>query len=250
MTALAIRAVAALTILLLAGAGEAVAQSRNSLVVGPAVLVRQKAWAGAGADVIAVPWIEARFGRFALRGLQASYELGGAGSLRLSAIGNARLGGVEPDDLEPRLELFEREPTLELGLSATLPVGSFRISAEASADALGRHGGWDGGLRVARPLRAGRLMLIPAAGVRYWSSDLASFEYGLEPGEAGFADGWIVESTFIPELSVAGSFALGPKWSVVGFARAARLGSAITDSPIVERSSETIAGIALARRIR
>jgi outer membrane protein len=237
-------------IILLAGAAAALAQPGSSLVVGPAVLVRQKAWAGAGAEVIAVPWIEARFGRFALRGLQASYELGEAGPLRLSAIGNVRLGGVEPEDLEPRLELFERDPTLELGLSATLPVRSFRVSAEAAADALGRHGGWDGALRVARPIRAGRLMIVPGAGVRYWSRDLATFEYGLEPGEAGFAEGYVVESTVIPELSLAGSFALGPKWSVVGFARTARLGSAITDSPIVEGSSETIAGVGLAWRIR
>lgn len=245
-----IRIACALLALASAPASDAFAQPESSLLVGPGVLVRQKAWAGASAEAMPIPWIEARYGRFSLRGLQASYDLGGAGPLRLAAIANARLGGVEPEDLDPRLEVHEREPTLELGLSAAVPLRSWRISAEASADALGRHGGWDGALRLSRPVRAGRLLVVPAAGIRYWSGDLASFEYGLEPGEAGFDDGYEIGGTVAPEVTLAGSFALTPRWSVLGFARAARLGSDVTGSPLVERNLETMAGIALARRIR
>ncbi len=240
---------AALAALLVLGP-PAFGQSTSSLLAGPGVLVRERAYAGAEPEAIAIPWIEARFGRFSLRGLQASYELGARGPVRLSAIGNFRLGGVEPEDLEPRVELFDRDPTVELGLAATLPFRSWRIGAEASADVLGRHGGWDGALRVTKLVRAGRLVLVPGAGVRYWSGALATFEYGLEPGEAGFEDGWALEGAVIPEVSLSGSWALDAKWSLLGFARAARLDDEILGSPIVETRSERIAGVALAYRIR
>jgi outer membrane protein len=227
----------------------ALAQPASSLVVGPGILVREKAYLGAQPEVIPIPWIEMRAGRFSLRGLQASFDLGGQGPLRLAAIGNLRLGGVESGDLEPRMELFERDPTVELGLAATLPFRSFRIGAEASADVLGQHGGWDAALRVTRMVRAGRLVLIPGAGLRYWSGELASYEYGLEPGEAGFAAGHEVGGAAIPEASLAGSWALGPKWSLVGFARASRLGDGMLASPIVGRRTEIMGGFGLARRI-
>ena len=37
----------------------------------------------------------------------------------------------------------------------------------------------------------------------------------------------------IPEASLAGSWTFGPKWSLVGFARASHLGDGIVASPIV-----------------
>lgn len=241
---------AALSLGLLAAVPSPAAAQGSSLVVGPAVLVREKAYTGAQAELIAIPWIEGRVGRFSFRGLQASYDLASSGPLRLAATGSFRLGGVDPEDLEPRLDLFDRDPTVELGLAASVPIRSWRVGAEVAADVLGEHGGWDGALRVSRMVRTGRLVLVPAAAVRYWSPALARFEYGLEPGEAGFAEGYEPGSAVTPEVTLAGSWTLGPKWSIVGFARAARLSDGIVDSPIVDGDTETMGGVGLAYRIR
>ena len=53
----------------------------------------------------------------------------------------------------------------------------------------------------------------------------------------------------IPEASLAGSWTFGPKWSLVGFARASRLGDGIVASPIVGKRTETMLGLGLARRV-
>jgi outer membrane scaffolding protein for murein synthesis (MipA/OmpV family) len=97
--------------------------------------------------------------------------------------------------------------------------------------------------------RAGRLVVIPGAGIRYWSGELASYEYGLQPGEAGFPAGHELGGAVIPEASLSGSWTLGAKWSIVGFARASRLGDGIVASPIVGNRTETMLGIGLARRV-
>ena len=224
--------------------------SGTSIVVGPGMLVREKAYVGAEPEIIPIPWIDARFGRWTIRGLGAEYALGESRGVRFSAIANFRLGGVEPADLEPRLELFDRDPTVELGVGASLPLGSWQLGAEASADVLGRHGGFDASLRLGKMIRAGRMILVPAAGLRYWSADLAAYDYGLAPGEAGFASGYEPGGAVIPELSVAGGYMINPKWSVIGFGRVLRLDDGIVASPIVDSRTEAMVGIGLGYRLR
>lgn len=242
-----------LTLIAILLAGPLLAQGpppTSSLTVGPGLLARQKAWKGANVELIPIPWIDARFGRWTVRGLRAEYDLGSRGPLRLAATANARLGGVEPRDFEPRLEILDRDPTLELGFGASIPFGRWQFGAEASADILGVHGGYEAALRAARFIQQGRLIVVPSAGVRYWSPELAAFDYGLEAGEAGFIDGYDPGGAIIPQLSVAATYFLSPKWSVIGFGQVSRLDDGIVGSPLVDSRSESLLGVGLGYRLR
>lgn len=132
-----------------------------------------------------------------------------------------------------------RRSTVEAGprVTAFLPRG-FRAEWTLSADVLDEHRGVDTGLSLARSWRRNAWTFTPALRLNYWSSGLADHYYGVRAREVtedrpAYRPG----AVWTPAADLAISRKIGDDWTVLVSAGLMRFGSAVTDSPIVERRS-------------
>lgn len=75
--------------------------------------------------------------------------------------------------------------------------------------------------------------------MRYWSSDLADYYYGIDPREVarGAPETYVVGSVVTPEAGLNVVAPLSRRWSLWGVARYQHLPSAVARSPLVSGSS-------------
>ena len=188
-----------------------------------------------------------REGKYQLRYI---LEVGGRLALHVSALGKALLAAADPAHAQARLDGFDasdtpiaglqdRRESMDLGAVLTLSGDAGKLEFTALTDALNRSGGQDLALDYGYPFTAGRVRITPKVGVRWWSSDLADYYYGIRPKEVaqGAPAVYVPSSALVPEVGVNVIVPLSRRWALWGALRYQHLPSSIADSPLVAKSS-------------
>lgn len=187
--------------------------------------------------VQAIPAIIYLGERLQWTGPQVRYMVAGASEWRLALQGNLRLGAYDASDSEYLEGMGDRKTTFMGGLALMreLPAG-LSLSASAQTDLLGRTDGSLASLRLSRGMQFGLLRLSPSVGINWLSGSLADYEFGVaERFARADRPAYSLSSALNWELGISAFYELGTNWQLVGSIGVETLGSAIVDSPIVDR---------------
>jgi outer membrane protein len=217
---------------------------------GAGLVLRDTAYVGADGEQQLLPLLQYEGERWRWRGLRVDWTIVDGDTGRWSVLAQARMDSVKADEVVGFPELRARERSVDVGLAYQRGLGSMQLEIAALTDALDRSGGQELAARLQWPIAAGRGRITPELGLRWWSSRLADYYYGVDADE--FGDGGV--STYRPgastllELGVGSVYPLGTHWSLAGNLRWRVLPDALRDSPLVDGDGETSVLIGLTRR--
>lgn len=236
-----------------------------NLIVGGGLGAITQPYVGAkGVKYVPEPLIIFQSDRFEFIGRSIGFELWSNEHLAVNALGQWRFfghdGGGDSDFLAG---MDERKSTGELGFRVEYEIqeGRGQVSGAAVADALSRHGGWEVEARASYELSTwAPLSVRPNGGVRYQSSSLADYYFGVDPEEAliqanaspGITDdGLIVRPAYdvgdvlTPFVGLVARQSVHPKVAVVGGFDLNLLDEEVRDSPIVDEDVQLFAFIGM-----
>lgn len=172
--------------------------------------------------------------------------LEGAG-LTVSARLAPRWFAADPSDVAG-LEHLKRDIPIEAGLSARLALGNVTAEAEALHDVSDTHGGTAVNAALSTGISVSNRFTVGARlGATWMDADLATYSYGVLPGEAtGSLPAYRVKASVIPSISLNASYALSDTVSLTGGLETSFLPDSVTNSPIVKR--ETVTSVMLGMR--
>lgn len=206
--------------------------------VGAIALVRNGGYIGNANRTLVVPAVGYEGERVFFRGLQLGWHAWRQPGLQLDVVAQARLEGFDASDV-PIAGLRDRRASMDLGAALTLSGDAGKLEFTALTDALNRSGGQELALNYGYPIRAGRVRITPKIGVRWWSSAMADYYYGIRQSEVarGAPMAYAVSSTLVPEVGVNVLAPLNRRWVLWGALRYQRLPSEVANSPLVAKSS-------------
>ncbi|MCG6118760.1 MAG: MipA/OmpV family protein [Aquimonas sp.] len=234
----------------LAAAAQEARQGPPRWSVGAMTIVRDTPYAQADNDTLVVPLVQYEGERLYFRGLSLGWRLQPDGPVQVELIARARLDGFKAKDSPVFAGMATRQRSIELGASASTPVGPGRIEFAAFTDALDRSGGQELDLMWRGDFGRGPLRLQPEAGLRWQSSDLVDYYFGVRPEEAiAGRPAYRAGSALVPRVAFSSLVPLSGGWSLFARVSVDRLPSAIEDSPLVDRASERRAFIGILRAL-
>lgn len=219
----------------------------SSWGLGIGVANSQKPYAGMDRQTRAVPMIQFqnRYVRIMGPSLEVklpSLALGETQTLEFSLTGRRNMGaGYEPDDAPVLAGMAERKGGFWVGAKAEWKTGLLSVSAEASADASGHSKGRKLSLGVSKPWHLGRqFMLMPRLGVTWHDRKHNDYYFGVRDAEARpDRPAYRADAGVNVEAGVNGIYMFDRHHSAMLGVSATRLSTAVKDSPLVDRSSES-----------
>ena len=176
-------------------------------------------------------------------------------ALRVKAIAQWRFFGHDAGDDSDFLQGMDKRPgTGELGARAEYEFGRGQVSVAGVADVLSRHGGYEVEARGSYELSTWLpLSVRPNGGIRYQSSSLTDFYFGVDPEEAlvqtvPVGEGvpivrpaYEVDGAITPFVGVTARQSVHPKVAFVGGFDMNFLPGTVKDSPIVDEDIQLFA---------
>lgn len=148
--------------------------------------------------------------------------------------------GYEADDSPALAGMEERHAGFWLGGAATWRNDIANLSAELLGDVSGNSKGSRFRLQLERRFDAGGAGFTPRVAAQWLDDKYVDYYYGVRPGEVRAGrPGYDGRSATNLEVGMRLDFPLAPRQDVFVDLSATRLGSAIRDSPLVDRSSAT-----------
>ncbi|SCY40685.1 MipA/OmpV family protein [Thiohalorhabdus denitrificans] len=235
------RRIGPITLLALAAPALCAAQGppgQPPVMVGMGVVASPSPYAGVSSNLTPVPVVNLDLGRFKLRGIQAQYRLWGDRDFRLEAVARPRFQSFRAEDSPALAGMETRRRTAEAGLQLTRRLGPWRLRAQGVTDLLGRHDGQEVSVEVTYRLGGRRLSVSPGAGMEWASGPFVDYYYGVRPEEARAGrPAYTGTAAWNPYVALVGRARLTGRWGLFAYLRHSWLDDAITDSPIVDRST-------------
>lgn len=208
--------------------------------IGLGVDVQQEPYRGMDNDTQGIPLIY--YENYWVRVLGPNVELklpsAGPVSFRLKARYSG--DGYEVSDSPYLIGMAEREGGFWLGGEATWRTPFVNLSAELMADASGNSEGRQFKLQADRRFGYGKFSFTPRLAAIQLDREYVGHYYGVNASEvmAGRPQ-YGGDSTVNMEVGLRIDYALSSKQNIFFDVRSTRLGDAIKDSPLVDRSSQT-----------
>ncbi len=231
------------------------------LIVGGGLGLITQPYTGADAvRFVPEPLVIFQRDRLEFIGRTLGYEVWGTEHLSLQAIAEWRFFGHDAGGTSDFLEgMDERKGTGEVGLRARAEFGRGSATLTGRVDALSRHGGYEVEARTSYELSTWRpLSVRPNVGLRFQSSSLADYYFGVDPEEARDAvclsgdcletrarPAYEVDDVLTPFIGLTARQSVSPKVAVVGGFDLNFLDQAVEDSPIVDEDVQTFAFLGL-----
>ncbi len=208
--------------------------------VGLGVDVRQEPYRDMDNSTQGIPLLY--FENYWVRVLGPSVELklpsAGPVDFRLKA--RYSLGGYEASDSPALAGMAEREDGVWLGGEAIWRTPFVNLSAELMADASSHSEGRQFRLQADRRFDIGQFSFTPRLAAIQLDQEYVGYYYGVNAAEAAAGrpryDG---DSTLNLELGLRVDYRLSAKQNLFLDLRSTRLGDGITDSPLVDRSTQS-----------
>ncbi len=174
-----------------------------------------------------------------IMGPGVDFKLPSAGPLDLRLRSRFGFEGYEAKDSPHLAGMGERKGSLWLGAAATWHAGVVDLSAELLADASGHSKGHQLTLQAERRFQAGAFDITPRLALQRQDRNTVDYYYGVEtneahPGRPAYAG----SAALNLQAGVRVGYTLAPRqWMFVDVS-STRLGSAIKNSPLVDRSGQ------------
>ncbi|EJE48799.1 outer membrane protein V [Acidovorax sp. CF316] len=147
--------------------------------------------------------------------------------------------GYEAEDSPWLAGMHERKGSLWLGAAATWDTGPAQLSAELLADASGHSKGRQFTLKAERRFQLGAWDVTPRLALQQQDRKTVDYYYGVQASEARLGRPAYEGSSAVNlQAGVRVGYTLAPRQWVFVDVGVTRLGSAIKDSPLVDRSSQ------------
>lgn len=143
--------------------------------------------------------------------------------------------GYDPADFEGLTGMDERKSSREAGINAVWTTQPITISAAYYTDVSGESDGDSATLSFAHPFRVSeRWRITPSVSAEWLDVDVVGYYYGVKPNEVtATRPGYNGNTSINLRVGVTVNYGLTRAWSLFGGVGYTRLGSGITDSPIV-----------------
>jgi len=231
---------------LAAGPGGPGNEDESSWGLGIGAVVSKKAYAGYDRETKALPIIsyENRWVKLAGPGLTVklpSWKIDNTQRVDFGLVARFDLGsGYEQDDAPILNGMAERKGGVWAGAKAEWKTDLFDLEGQWTADASGHSKGQKLSLKLERDWRLGQhVMLTPRLGAEWVDKKYVDYYYGVRANEAragrAFYQG---KSTTNAELGLRTMYLFNPHHAMFLDLSVTALGSAIKDSPLVDRSTE------------
>lgn len=202
-------------------------------------IVRDTPYRDADNDNLLVPFLQYESERLYFRGLALGWRVDPQADTQIELIARARLDGFEAKDSPTFIGMVERERSLEVGANVSRALGPGRIAFEVFTDALDRSAGQEADLMWRGDFGRGPFRVQPELGLRWQSSDLVDYYFGVRANEARIdRPAYRASSALMPRVALNGIAPIGGNWAVFTRLSYDRLPAEITDSPLVKRDSE------------
>jgi len=213
-----------------------ITDDRTRWGIGLGVLSEDEGYKGIGRETEALPVLYVETERFRLFGPQAEYRILGNRQSAIKLRADYRFDGFEARDGAVFAGMSERKGSIFLGLAGrhAAPWGevSFDLVKATTASK-----GIRGGIAYGHPLAAGALTVVPKLGVEYFDRKFVGYYYGVRPGEATAArPAYEGRSSVNLDVGVDVHYQIGAAHTLLSSIKYRRFGSAIQDSPLIEKS--------------
>ena len=206
-------------------------------ILGGGVAVTNPGYVGYSRQITPFPLVFYHYGRFFFAGVSAGYLLINGEHYRFSLGVQPWINRLSASDSPQLAGIQTRQWTLAGGANLDLFGEWGRAEIGVAHDLLGRNDGTELNAGYQYSFHAGGWGFTPGFGLRWQDSNLVDYYYGVSPAEArpgrpAYSPG----SSTNPYLSFGVSTSLSEHWQFRGNIQYTRFGSAIHDSPIVDRS--------------
>lgn len=208
---------------------------RARIYVGGGAVVSSKPYIGVDAKVYPIPVFGYEGDRLYLRGITGGYRLAKSERFSFGPILRPRFEGYEEDD-SPALDgMGDRRPTLDAGLEVSYRADWGLLSAAAVTDVLGEYDGQELEFAYTARFEWAGFTFIPSAALRWRSSDLVGYYYGVEPHEARPGrPAYNPNDATNPVIRLAVARELSERWGTLVGVQHEWLDREIRNSPIVD----------------
>lgn len=206
--------------------------------LGLGVDVHQRPYRGADNEIWAIPLIYYENTRVRWLGPNLDLKLPSAGPVLLCLRARYSLNGYEASDSRHLNGMAERKDGFWLGGEALWRTPWVNLSAELLSDASGYSEGLQFRLQADRRWGFGQFHLTPRLAAVQLDSAYVDYYYGVNASEVRSGrPHYEGDATVNVELGLRMDYSLRPGQNLFLDLRGSRLGEAITDSPLVDRSS-------------
>lgn len=207
----------------------------DSMALGLGVTYKNALYRGDDSDALPVPLIMLEKGQFFIKGRVAGYRVYQDERFAFDVIGQWRFDGYDDDDSDYLRGMDDRDMTLDGGAALTIFDGWGRTTVSYVSDLLSKHSGQELDVTYSKTWRLDKWSLTPSAGVRFYTSSLGDYYYGVQPDEAVAGRGaYDAGDSLNPFAGLSITYSFNEKWSALTSVRYTWLDDEITDSPIVE----------------
>ena len=201
--------------------------------IGIGILYSNSPYIGVDDEVFPVPLIIAEYKNFYIDGRTFGYILKENRNISFSIVGKPRFMGYEASDSSVLRGMQDRDWTLDAGLRLVIKNDLFVIDIAGINDILSVHEGFEGCILVSKEFFKG--FLTPRAGIKWQSSKLIDYYYGIEnsevrPGRPYYEGNSALN--FVAGLTIA--IPIGSSWAFVSDFEYENTDSEIGNSPIVD----------------
>jgi MipA family protein len=218
--------------------------------IGVGAVALDQPYAGSDTEVNGFPVVGYLGERLQVFGPRANYLLLGNETFSLKADASLRFSSYEPEDSEALQGMDERDMTLEAGFTVSAKGTLGEVDLSLLTDVLDRHSGQEAVLRYGYEIGAESLTVTPFAGLRWISSNLADYYYGVRPEEATpVRPEYSAPSATSPFVGVSARYRLTSRWSLFGMVVSYRLADGSRESPIVEDDTSTTLLLTVTRNL-
>ncbi|MEM9684670.1 MAG: MipA/OmpV family protein [Pseudomonadota bacterium] len=167
---------------------------------------------------------------------------------QFALIAAPRMSGADTAD-SPFLTGIDRDLAIEVGAAGRLNFSDYYLGVTALQDVSSAHDGFELSATAGREFQVGELMVDIAAGAAYRTSDLNTYLYGVEPGEARAGrEAYRPGADVTPFVEASVTYPIGDRSAVIAFAGYELFSNEVRDSPIVDANGQASIGLAFVRK--
>ncbi|OLQ77747.1 hypothetical protein BIT28_05285 [Photobacterium proteolyticum] len=167
--------------------------------------------------------------------------------VNMSAYFTAGGTGYDADDADVLKGMKDRKMSGDLGLNADFHLGLGTVSTFLQHDVTGAYKGFIGGAKYFHVMNLGVADFVPFAGVSYLSKDFVDYYYGVKASEAtSTRKAYKGDSDFAFNVGYKLVVPVTDSIDITQSTAYTRLGSKISDSPIVDSANQWVVGATVA----